>query len=106
MPVCKPCKRIPNSSSSPNGDIVAHTRASRFGAAALRSQLDRPDRQVLDELTVNEIRAIENMNRWHEMTQHHWKAFKALIEVGGRSDLRDLFIAAGRWTKQEPAWTS
>ncbi|MBI4026705.1 MAG: glycoside hydrolase family 88 protein [Verrucomicrobia bacterium] len=82
-------------------DILAHTRASRFGADALRSQLDRPDREILDDLAANEIRAVEKMNRWHEMTQHHWKALKALIEVGGRSDLRDLFIAAVRKNSKE-----
>lgn len=82
-------------------DVLAYTNISRFGDGALRSQLDRTDRQVLDELTANEIRAVEKMNRWHEMTQHHWKAMKAAIEVGGRSDLREVFVAGIRRNSEQ-----
>lgn len=82
-------------------DILVHVHLSRFSKEANRVQLDRSEDEILERLKQRQVRKVQEIRDWSEMTQHHWKAMKALIEVGEHTELCDTFIAAIRETAKE-----
>ena len=77
-------------------DILLHAQVPTFAPGWDAAQLARPDDRILEGLADRLLRLVEPMREWGEMALHWWKALKALVELEGREDARDVLVASVR----------